>query len=140
MKRALGIDWGRNTWGLALGQSIDFIQPLTAIKAQSGAIQYTEINKIITEWNPEIIILGHPLKKDKSKLDITDQVERCAKWLQQKTGLSVILQDEYKTTKTAKDIQFKKYGFKGLKDKGALDSLSAALILESWYLSQYRST
>lgn len=138
MKKALGIDWGRNTWGIAIGQSVDFIQPLSAIRAQSGAIKLIDLNGILLEWKPECIILGHPLKKDQTKLDITEQVERCAKWLEKTTNLPVILHDEYKTTKVAKDIQFKKLGFKGLKDKAALDSLSAALILESWYLQQLR--
>ncbi len=133
----LGFDFGTKSIGVATGQMITATaQPLSAIKANDGIPNWDIVEQVIKEWKPDIVVVGLPLNMDGTEQPITQRAKKFANRLNGRFGVKVELQDERLTTASAKEFIFEHGGYKAL-DKGKVDSVSAALILESWMESFY---
>ncbi len=133
----LGFDFGTKSIGVATGQMITATaQPINAIKANDGIPNWDTVEKVITEWQPDLVVVGLPLNMDGTEQAITQRAKKFANRLNGRFGVKIALQDERLTTASAKEFIFERGGFKAL-DKGKVDSVSAALILESWMESYY---
>ncbi|WP_301098912.1 Holliday junction resolvase RuvX [Otariodibacter sp.] len=129
----LAFDFGTNSIGCAVGQSItSTAQPLSAFKAKDGIPNWNIIEKILNEWKPNKLIVGLPLNMDGTEQPLTQRAKKFANRLQGRFNLPVELQDERLTTVEARYEIFSRGGFKALK-KDKVDSISACLILESWF-------
>lgn len=132
----LAFDFGTNSIGCAVGQSITgTAQGLVAFKAQDGIPNWEEIEKIIKEWQPDQLIIGLPLNMDGSEQALTLRAKKFANRLHGRFGIPIALHDERLTTVEARSEIFERGGYKALK-KGKVDSISACLILESWFENQ----
>ena len=130
---ALAFDFGTKSIGCAVGQSITgTAQGLPAFKAQDGIPNWEEIGRVLQEWKPKFIIVGLPLNMDGSEQALTLRAKKFANRLHGRFGIEVCLQDERLTTTQARAEIFERGGFKALQ-KGKIDSISACLILESWF-------
>lgn len=128
----LGFDFGTKSIGVATGQMITATaQPIDAIKANDGIPNWDTVEKVIKEWQPDLVVVGLPLNMDGTEQAITQRAKKFANRLNGRFGVKIALQDERLTTASAKEFIFERGGFKAL-DKGKIDSVSAALILESW--------
>ena len=133
----LGFDFGTKSIGVATGQMITATaQPLAAIKANDGIPNWNIVEKVITDWKPDLVIVGLPLNMDGTEQPITQRAKKFANRLNGRFGVKTVLQDERLTTASAKEFIFSHGGYKAL-NKGKIDSVSAALILESWMESYY---
>ncbi len=133
----LGFDFGTKSIGVATGQMITATaQPLAAIKANDGIPNWNIVEKVINDWQPDLVVIGLPLNMDGSEQTITQRAKKFANRLNGRFGVKTALQDERLTTASAKEFIFTHGGYKAL-DKGKIDSVSAALILESWMESYY---
>jgi putative Holliday junction resolvase len=133
----LGFDFGTKSIGVATGQMITATaQPLNAIKANDGIPSWNIVEKVIKEWQPDLVVVGLPLNMDGTEQPITQRAKKFANRLNGRFGVKIALQDERLTTASAKEFIFERGGFKAL-DKGKIDSVSAALILESWMENYY---
>lgn len=133
----IAFDFGTRSIGCAVGQSItQTAQPLNAFKAQDGIPNWTQIEQVLQEWKPNCIVVGLPLNMDGSEQDLTLRAKKFANRLSARFGIKVELHDERLTTTAAKDYLFERGGFKAL-DKGKVDSISACIILESWFENQH---
>ncbi|WP_413699714.1 Holliday junction resolvase RuvX [Psychromonas sp. KJ10-10] len=133
----LGFDFGTKSIGVATGQMITATaQPLNAIKANDGIPNWEIVEKVIKEWQPDLVVVGLPLNMDGSEQAITKRAKKFANRLNGRFGVKTALQDERLTTASAKEFIFDRGGYKAL-DKGKVDSVSAALILESWMESNF---
>ncbi len=63
---------------------------------------------------------------------ITNKARKFANRLHGRFDIQVILHDERLTTIEARAELFNKFGYRGL-NKSKIDSISAAIILESWF-------
>ena len=134
----LGFDFGTKSIGVATGQMITATaQPLAAIKANDGIPNWDIVEKVINNWKPDLVIVGLPLNMDSTEQPITQRAKKFANRLNGRFGVKIALQDERLTTASAKEFIFTHGGYKAL-DKGKIDSVSAALILESWMESYYQ--
>ena len=134
----LGFDFGTKSIGVATGQMITATaQPINAIKANDGIPNWDTVEKVIKEWQPDLVVVGLPLNMDGTEQMITQRAKKFANRLNGRFGVNIALQDERLTTASAKEFIFERGGFKAL-DKGKVDSVSAALILESWMESYYQ--
>ena len=134
----LGFDFGTKSIGVATGQMITATaQPIVAIKANDGIPNWDTVEKVIKEWQPDLVVVGLPLNMDGTEQMITQRAKKFANRLNGRFGVKIALQDERLTTASAKEFIFERGGFKAL-DKGKIDSVSAALILESWMESYYQ--
>lgn len=129
----IAFDFGTLSIGIAIGQEITATaRPLTAIKAKDGKPNWLDIEKIIQEWQPELAIVGLPLSMDGTEQPISNQARKFANRLHGRFGIQVTLHDERLTTIEARAQLFNQGGYRAL-NKIKIDSISAVIILESWF-------
>ena len=130
----LGFDFGLKKIGIAIGQGVtQTANPLTIIKATNGMPNWSEIKKFIDEWAVDALIVGLPLNMDGTTQPITKKAKHFGHQLRKQFQLPVYFIDERLTTIAAKDQAHST--IKGRARFDAIDSISAQLIVESWFRS-----
>ena len=133
----LAFDFGTRSIGVAVGQRITgTARPLTALKANDGTPDWTLIERLLKEWQPDDVIVGLPLNMDGTEQPLTQRARKFANRIHGRFGVVVDLQDERLTTTDARARLFERGGYRAL-EKGMVDGISALLILEAWMESQY---
>ncbi len=133
--RILGIDYGDARVGLAISDPFGWTAAeLPQIKGGDLGRAGNEIAAICKERGIEKIVLGYPKNMNGTIGPRGEISEKFKEILEKKTGLSVELWDERLTTVSATNIM-NTSGFKSSKRKDRRDSLSAAIILESYLKS-----
>lgn len=133
----LGFDFGTKSIGVAIGQAITAsARPLTSLKANDGIPKWEEIAALIEEWQPDIVVVGLPLNMDGTEQEMTQRARKFANRINGRFGIKIATQDERLTTADAKARLFEFGGYKAL-TKGQVDSMSAVLIIESYFENQY---
>jgi len=136
MSCIIAFDYGVKSIGVAVGQHITgTASPLAAIKADNGIPNWDTLQTLFDEWKPSHIIVGFPTNMDGSDQPITARARKFSRRLHSKFGISTQGHDERLTTVAAKEKLFELGGYKKL-SKGKIDSVSAVLILESWFEQQ----
>jgi putative Holliday junction resolvase len=133
----MGVDFGTTSIGFAIGQMVTgTASPIKAVKAKDGTPNWDEIEKILKEWQPELVVVGLPLNMDGTEQPMTQRAKKFANRIHGRFGLPVVTHDERLTTADAKAHLFQSGGYRNLK-KSNVDAQSAAVILESWFEAQY---
>ncbi|MXR68131.1 Holliday junction resolvase RuvX [Shewanella sp. JBTF-M18] len=133
----LGFDFGTKSIGVAVGQQITgSATPLASLKANDGIPRWEEIEALIKEWKPDIIVVGLPLNMDGTEQEMTQRARKFANRISGRFGVKTATQDERLTTADAKARLFEMGGYKAL-SKGQVDSMSAVLIIESYFENLY---
>jgi putative Holliday junction resolvase len=131
-----GFDFGMKNIGIAVGQELtNTANPLTAIKARDGIPDWEQIERLLKEWQPALLVVGLPLNMDGTEQDMTAAARRFGNRLHGRFGLPVEWQDERLTTYEALD----QMGIRSKMDsrqRSDVDQLSAQLILQSWLNQQ----
>ncbi|WP_440866093.1 Holliday junction resolvase RuvX [Symbiopectobacterium purcellii] len=132
----MAFDFGTKSIGVAIGQEVTgTARPLTAFKAQDGVPDWNHVEKVINEWQPDLLVVGLPLNMDGSEQELTARARKFANRLHGRFGKPVELQDERLSTVEARADLFERGGFRAL-NKGQVDATSAVIILESWFSRQ----
>lgn len=132
----LCFDYGLKSIGVAVGQSITrTAAPLNALKANDGVPNWEVVQRLYEEWMPAFCVVGLPLNMDGSEQPISQRAKTFANRLNGRFKRPVELWDERLTTVDAKAELFELGGYKKL-DKGKVDSVSACIILQSWFENQ----
>lgn len=133
MMTLLAFDFGTKSIGVAIGQQLTgTARPLNAIKAQDGIPDWNKIEALLKEWQPDRVVVGLPLNMDGTEQPLTARARKFANRLHGRFGVQVDLHDERLSTVEARADLFARGGFRAL-NKGSVDSLSAVIILESWF-------
>ncbi|MCG9738543.1 Holliday junction resolvase RuvX [Shewanella insulae] len=133
----LGFDFGTKSIGVAVGQQITgSATPLASLKANDGIPRWEEIEALIKEWKPNLIVVGLPLNMDGTEQEMTQRARKFANRISGRFGVKTATQDERLTTADAKARLFEMGGYKAL-SKGQVDSMSAVLIIESYFENLY---
>ena len=128
----LCFDYGTKTIGVAVGQSITrTANPLTELKAKDGIPNWDEVEKVLREWQPNLLLVGLPLNMDGSESDLSQRATKFGKRLHGRFGLPVTMADERLSSFAAKGEIIERNGSRDFKNQ-QIDSLSAKIILESW--------
>ncbi|KJG12047.1 Holliday junction resolvase RuvX [Photobacterium iliopiscarium] len=137
-RSVLSFDYGTKSIGVAIGQELTgTASPLSALKAKDGIPNWDEIEKILKEWQPDLIVVGLPLDLAGKELEtIAPRAKKFANRIHGRFGYAVELHDERLSTVEAKAELFERGGYRSL-SKGNIDSQSAVVILESWFERQY---
>ena len=131
----MSIDFGINKIGFAIGLLITKkAAPLKIIYNNKRGVNWPDIKSLISEWQPNVIIVGYPYSKVKSsfskKLDLF--IEKITK--EYIDSIQIVKFSEILSTEESKviysDIRKSQYN---IKKKSDLDDLSASVILESWF-------
>lgn len=132
MNRIMGLDIGKKRIGVALSDPLLITaQPYETIlrKPENDAIN--KISELVKTYNVNKIVAGLPLMMNG---DFGEQAQDCqdfGKKVEQKTQIDVIFVDERLTSYQAEEI-LKAQGVKYTKDKGKVDKIAAAIILQEY--------
>jgi putative Holliday junction resolvase len=128
----LGFDFGYKRIGVAVGQQLTgSASPLITLAAKQGVPDWNAVQKLISQWKPEALIVGIPTCIDGSELYTTSAARRFAKQLKKNTSLQVHLVDERLSTVEARSQLFEQGGYHKIKNS-EVDSIAACVILEQW--------
>ncbi len=131
MSFALGFDYGLARIGVATGQTLTKTSsPLQSIKARDGIPNWDQVESLLNEWQPDIVIVGIPLHEDDSISDMAKRARKFGQRIHGRFGVQVDYINEYYSTAEARQY----LNFQGRADDqdGKLDAMAASLILESW--------
>lgn len=132
----LCFDYGTKSIGVAVGSELTGSATLlTALKAKDGIPDWQHIERLIQEWQPQLLLVGLPLNMDGSEQEFTARTRKFANRLHGRFGLPVTFHDERLSTADARSRLFADGGYRNL-SKDKVDSLSAQIIFEGWYEQQ----
>jgi putative Holliday junction resolvase len=135
MGKYLAIDFGLKRTGLAITDELKIIaSPLETIDSSKLMERLTDL---IRSEKVELIVLGDPKRLDGSPTHITQNVQLLREALSKTfPAVQIVLMDERFTSVMAKQVVVSSGKSKQNRaDKGLIDQVSAALILQS-YLTQ----
>jgi len=130
----LGIDFGERRMGLASGNTLTgTARPLPTLHYRGDP--FAPLEQVLNEWRPGQVVVGLPLARDGSDSHFTRTVRDFAERLSERhPDLDVRLHDERYSSRHA-ERQFaeaRRAGRARRRDARNLDSLAAAIIVESW--------
>ncbi len=125
----LGFDFGTKNLGIAVGNLLtETAQPISILKVTNNQPNWDEIQKILTDWQPDALIVGMPYTQDGTETEHIKIIRKFMNRLHGRFGLPVFEIDE--AYSSSQSEQFLKPSQKG--KKGNLDAISAAIIVERW--------
>jgi len=131
----LGFDYGARRIGVASGNRISqSARPLSALIANKGEPDWVRVDALLSEWQPEALVVGLPLTLDGGEQAITRGARAFAAALGTRSKLPVHMVDERHTSQEAarRFAAQRAAGSARRRDAENIDSLAAAVILESW--------
>lgn len=129
----LAFDFGTRRIGVAVGETLlGSARPLTTIDAADNMRRFDAIGRLIAEWQPACLVVGLPLALDGSEHEMTARSRRFANQLRGRFGLPVELADERLSSAIAEG-RLAERGAKPSRNKAAIDSEAAAVILQTWF-------
>lgn len=135
IETVIGFDYGTNWIGIAVGQTLTAqARPLSAIKSFKKSPDWEAISLLISEWKPQMLIVGLPTSDYSETKYMTDKASRFSHQLNGRFHIDTELIDERLTTREAYTIAIDSGS---RKSKPEIDSLSAVLITETW-LREYQ--
>ena len=130
---ALAFDYGTQRIGVAFGQSISSTaKAVTILKAKDGVPDWDQIQKLIDEWKPGLLVVGLPYNLDGTESKLLTQAIKFARRLNGRFNLPSFGIDERLSSKAAIEKVVK--DSHGNKNQTAIDDIAAQIILESWFL------
>lgn len=133
IKTLLAFDYGTKNIGVASGQTITrSANSLAPLKAKDGIPDWSQIEKLLVEWKPDLVLVGLPLNMDDSESELSARARKFANRIHGRFGVKVELVDERLTSFEAKGEVMSRGGSRDYKNN-PVDSIAARLILEGWF-------
>ncbi|TFH87605.1 Holliday junction resolvase RuvX [Billgrantia azerbaijanica] len=129
----LAFDFGTRRIGVAVGNELlGRGRELDPLPARDGIPDWTQVARLVEEWQPALFVVGLPLHSDGSESEMSRRARKFGKRLFGRYGIPCELVDEHGSTREAKAIA-REAGHRGnYRDEG-VDGIAAVLILESWF-------
>ncbi|MBV1906928.1 MAG: Holliday junction resolvase RuvX [Pseudomonadales bacterium] len=91
----MAFDFGLKHIGVAVGQTQTFsASPLTTINATFGKPDWRQMDTLINEWNPDLLLIGLPINMDGTNSEMSDRAKKFANRLNARFQCPVELVDE----------------------------------------------
>ncbi|GHT93589.1 putative pre-16S rRNA nuclease [Betaproteobacteria bacterium] len=133
MGTVLAFDFGEQRTGVAVGETaLGQAHPLTVIKAGGDAERLDAIARLVLEWQPELLLVGHPTHADGTAHAMTARARGFSLALRERFGLPVQEADERLTSLDAEN-RLRESGRNAKTMKPLLDAVAAQLILQTWF-------
>lgn len=140
----LAFDFGTRQIGLASGQTVTATaSPQANLPARDGVPDWEQLEALIGDWQPTLLLVGLPLNMDGSESDLCARARKFARRLHGRTGKAVLMVDERLSTREAKSLEQPQGAKPGRgRNKSSrrpsyreqpVDAIAACLILESWF-------
>jgi putative Holliday junction resolvase len=132
----LALDFGLRRIGVATAVLVSgTASPLTTINAHNGEPDWHTLDALLTDWEPDLLVLGLPYNSDGTESDMTKRVRVFEQRLRERYQLPVRMMDERYTSAEAEAVlkAQRRAGIRKKKLKKAdVDSMAAAIIAASW--------
>lgn len=136
IKTLLAFDYGTKNIGVAAGQTItSSANSLSGLKAKDGVPDWNQIEKLINDWKPDLVLVGLPLNMDDTESELSTRARKFGNRLHGRFGVKVEMVDERLSSFEAKGEVMSRGGSRDYKNN-PVDSIAARLILESWFERQ----
>tara|TARA_B100000900_G_scaffold330551_1_gene291088 strand:+ start:575 stop:967 length:393 start_codon:yes stop_codon:yes gene_type:complete len=123
----VAFDYGTKKIGVAVGQTETYTSsPLQIIYNEHEKTNWSEINILIDEWNPDLILVGKPINMDGTESDIMKRVDNFFKKLEKISNVDCEYIDERLTTFEAKEIL-------GEDRVAEVDAHAAKILIDNWF-------
>jgi putative Holliday junction resolvase len=133
MGAVLAFDFGEKRTGVAVGETaLRQAHPLSVIQTGSHDERLNRIARLIDEWQPECLLVGHPVHVDGTAHAMTVRASAFADDLRQRFALPVREVDERLTSREA-GARLRETGKNAKNMKPLLDAVAAQLILQTWF-------
>lgn len=130
--RILGIDYGDSRVGIAVTDLLGITaQGVKTLKNKGTERLLNELSEILTEYNPEKIVLGLPKNMDGTEGFRVDETLKFKCELEKIYNGEIVLWDERLSTVSATAI-LNATNTRGKDRKKVLDTVSACIILENY--------
>lgn len=137
MRRILGIDYGDSRVGVAVSDLLGLTAQGVGTIQNKGMKKLTaELEKVISEYNPEKIVVGLPKNMDGTIGFRGEETYKFAEALKTVFDGEIIFWDERLSTVSAAGY-LNETNTRGKKRKAVLDTVAASIILEG-YLNSIR--
>lgn len=133
-ERLLAFDFGTKRMGVASGQSLTALgAPLAPVPARDGIPDWPAVDALVSEWRPQVILVGNPLNMDGSESVLGHLALKFARRLAARyPAVPVYRQDERLSTREAR-ATLAEIGQQRRGRLPSLDSTAACHIVASWY-------
>ena len=101
------------------------------IQRAKDRIILKELEEVITEYNPEKIVIGIPYNENGTSGDRVEQTKKLIHKIKCKFNIEIVEQDERYTSIEASQIM-NEIGIKKKKKRKVIDQIAAVLILEGY--------
>lgn len=131
--RVLGVDYGSERIGLSLSDPLGIIaSPAGSIR--NDKLKWDQLREFVKKHDVALAVVGMPLNLKGQKAHKALEVEEFVEALRRETALEVLVWDERFTTSIAQQTLLAMGTRKQerRKDKGRVDSMAAAIILQSF--------
>jgi putative Holliday junction resolvase len=138
----MGFDFGKVRIGVAIGQELTATAtPLTEVSVKHHRPNWQIIDELMQQWQPDLLVLGLPYHADGSSNTVTEAAITFGHELQHRYGLKIETIDEHLSSREAKQRIAQTLATTNRKSRhkhriDSVDSVAAALILESWFNQQ----
>ncbi len=128
----LGVDYGDARTGIAVSDPSGIIATGLSTIHKKGKREVSEsILEICRERGVELIVVGNPINMNGTEGERSIHIKNFASYLEELTGIEVVLFDERCTTMAAHQI-LNMTDTRGKKRKNVVDTLSAQIILQNY--------
>jgi putative Holliday junction resolvase len=133
----LGFDFGTKYIGIAVGHTeTRLAQPLACVRARDGQPDWAQIEKLIKEWRPALLVLGAPSNIDGTEASVSAAARRFGDKLRARYNLPLEMVDERLTTRAARSaLELAGTRFPRSSSQAGystLNQVAAQLILQAW--------
>jgi putative Holliday junction resolvase len=116
-------DFGVKRIGVAMGNTmLRQAEPLKVISAIDNARRFADIQQLLDEWKPALLVVGLPMHPDGNEHDMTARARRFANQLHGRFSLPVELVDERYSSAVI-----------SAKRGEVIDDRAAAIILQQYF-------
>ena len=142
-KRALGLDYGSKTVGVAVSDGLGITAQGVEIirRTQENKLRKTlaRIEELIAEYDVGILVLGYPKNMNNTIGERAEKTLAFKEMLERRTGLPIVMWDERLTT-VAADRVLIEAGVRRENRKGYVDEIAAVFILQGYLDSRERTS
>ena len=126
------ISFGITCYGLkTIETKLKNIDEKMDIQRAKDRIILKELEEVITEYNPEKIVIGMPYNENGTSGDRVEQTKKLIHKIKCKFNIEIVEQDERYTSIEASQIM-NEIGIKKKKKRKVIDQIAAVLILEGY--------
>ncbi|MDQ3731050.1 MAG: Holliday junction resolvase RuvX [Pseudomonadota bacterium] len=140
---AMAFDYGERRIGVAVGQMITgTATPLATVERRAGALDWTALAALVQTWRPDALVVGRPSGDYWGAQEIRAAIITFTTELKARFARPIYVVDEaYSSVEAYARLKVGRRARANNKriDKGEIDRMSAAILLEAW-MSGMRGT